>query len=82
MKGHPIKSPRTEAVAYRIWGYAEPLGWNCTSAQIAEGIGEPIGAVRKVIGLKGWANRVRCNTRSNPVKPASGFDDVAAGVWV
>lgn len=78
----PIRSPRTETIAYRIWGYAKPIGWDCTSTDIADALDLTAASVRRVIHLKGWGNRVRCNVKSKPIKPASGFDGVSAGVWI
>jgi hypothetical protein len=53
-------TPRSAALAFRIWQYAEPLGWDCSVKDIAEGLGDVSWQrVRKVLHLKGWSNRVR-----------------------
>jgi hypothetical protein len=52
-------SPTTEAMAFRIWQYAEPLGWNCTHADVAKAIGETTQRVRRVCELKEWNGRMR-----------------------
>jgi hypothetical protein len=50
---------KTEALAYRIWGYATPLGWNCTSAEVADSLGETPARIRRVSQLKKWTSRFR-----------------------
>lgn len=52
-------SARSEGIAYRIWAYAQPLGWNCTNAQIADGIGESVHVVANVCAMKDWTRRLR-----------------------
>lgn len=52
-------SPRSMALAFRIWQVCEPVGWNLTIGQIAEELEEPLARVRWVIAKKGWGNRVR-----------------------
>ncbi len=32
-------SPKAMALSYRIWAFAEPKGWDCTAAEIAEVLG-------------------------------------------
>ena len=52
-------SPRSQALAYRIWGHCEPIGWNCTCGEIAEALGEDVKRVGVVAHHKGWNNRLR-----------------------
>ena len=33
-------SPRTQALRYRIWAYANPRGWDVTMQDIADALGE------------------------------------------
>lgn len=54
-------TPRTEAVAYRIWGFAAPRGWRVTQRQIADAIREPLDTVSKTICAKGWQGRTLGN---------------------
>lgn len=56
-------SAHTEALAFRIWQFAEPLGWNCTHGEVAEAIGEPMASVRSVCALKQWSGRLRTGLR-------------------
>ena len=52
-------NPKSEALAYRIWAYASPLGWDCTVKDIAEELGESWQRVNRVCQLKGWQGRMR-----------------------
>jgi hypothetical protein len=52
-------SPQAEALAYRIWAYANPLGWDCTATEVADAIRSTPRAVAKVASLKGWTARFR-----------------------
>jgi hypothetical protein len=52
-------SPRSEALAYRIWAFASPRGWDCTSADIAEALGSTPHTVGAVCAFKGWSHRLR-----------------------
>jgi len=52
-------SPRSEALAYRIWAYANPLGWDCTLAELADALGAKFASVRVVVSMKGWSGRLR-----------------------
>jgi len=54
-----LANPKSEALAFRIWAYAEPLGWDCTVKDIAEELGESWQRVSRVCVLKGWASRLR-----------------------
>ena len=56
-----MSSPRTMANAYRIWAYANPLGWDCTVADIAEATGINVKTVGRTLHSKGWELRVRAN---------------------
>ncbi|TMV86436.1 hypothetical protein FGG78_19820 [Thioclava sp. BHET1] len=52
-------TPRSMALAYRIWGHCTPIGWNTTAAEIADALGEPVGAVRRICAMKNWTWRLR-----------------------
>ena len=54
------------ALAYRVWAYAEPLGWDCTVSEIADAIGASPTAVGRVVSLKGWQTRVRTSGLNAP----------------
>ena len=60
------------ANAYRIWGFATPIGWNCTIPEVAEALDLPIGTVRAICAAKGWTGRLR------PVKRDIDFDSGGA----
>lgn len=54
--------PATEALAYRIWAYAKPLGWDCTVVEIAEALGASTSAVANTCHRKGWIPRLRAGS--------------------
>lgn len=51
-------TPHMEALAYRIWAYANPREWDCSYAEIADGTGISVGMVNHVIMKKNWTGRV------------------------
>ncbi|WP_158972392.1 hypothetical protein [Chachezhania sediminis] len=57
-------NPIAEAIAFRVWQHCEPIGWNCTVAEAAEAVDEPLGRVSRIIGHKGWGTRFR-STRTD-----------------
>lgn len=50
---------KTEAAAFRIWQYAEPLGWNVTLREVAEKLGIAVTFAGRVAAQKGWSTRFR-----------------------
>lgn len=50
---------RTEALAYRIWGFANPKQWDCTIHDIAEALRETPQRVSAVCSRKLWSSRLR-----------------------
>ena len=54
-----MSSPRVEALAYRIWAYAEPMGWNVTSRDIADETGIPWQHVVSIVARRNWTTRLR-----------------------
>lgn len=60
----PRLSPRTEVLAYRIWGWARDCGWDCTMLDVAEALGEPLQRVNRAAVLKGWQGRFRAGARA------------------
>lgn len=58
-----MSSPRVNALAYRIHGYASPRGWDCTVAEIAEALDAPSATVRNICIKRGWNNRLRVTPR-------------------
>ena len=57
-------SPKSEALAFRIWQYAAPREWNVTLAEIADHLGESLSRVRGVVVAKGWFVRIRAMSES------------------
>jgi hypothetical protein len=52
-------SPRTEALAFRIWSHCQPIEWDITVPDLADALDEPTNRVRTVVNLKGWQTRLR-----------------------
>lgn len=52
-------TPRTEAIAFRLWAFASPRGWDCTPLEAADALGEPWRSIAVAIRCKGWATRFR-----------------------
>ncbi|WP_372993877.1 hypothetical protein [Sulfitobacter sp.] len=52
-------TPRSHAIAFRIWQVCKPLAWDFTLAEVADALDEPVATVRAVIKLKGWGGRLR-----------------------
>ena len=52
-------SPRVEAMAFRIWQYANPRGWDCTVGEIAEALDMHPIPVGRVCAMRGWHVRLR-----------------------
>jgi hypothetical protein len=55
----PTFKPRTERIAAAIYYHAKPLGWDCTSAYLAEATGEHQQTIVNVLRWKGWMHRIR-----------------------
>lgn len=54
-----MANPKSEALAFRIWAYAEPLGWDCTVKDIADELGEGWRRVMNICRHRGWLGRLR-----------------------
>lgn len=52
-------TPKSEAIAFRIWQYASPREWNVTYTELAEEMEIPVQTASTVIHGKGWQSRVR-----------------------
>lgn len=48
-----------EALAFRVWAYANPLGWDCTAKEIADALGVDWHRVNWALRQKGWSGRLR-----------------------
>ena len=51
--------PKTHALAYRIWAYAEPREWNCTVNELANALNENRKSIVAACTAKGWNHRLR-----------------------
>jgi len=56
-------TPRSKALAYRIWAYCQPREWNCTYGEIADALGESPKRIGSIVHHKGWASRLRVSNR-------------------
>lgn len=54
-----FRHAKREALAFRIWGYCEPKGWDCTASEVAEALGVSWQRVVATLKFKGWARRIR-----------------------
>ena len=64
-------SIQTEALAFRIWAFANPKDWNCTVQEIAEAVGETPQRTAGVCRVKNWTGRLRS---SGPEYYSAKFD--------
>jgi hypothetical protein len=62
----PDLQPKTHALAYRIWAYCEPLGWNVTIEDVAEALDVKEPRVLHVSKVKGWQTRFRKGKKYRP----------------
>lgn len=51
-------NPKQKALAFRIWAYAKPRGWNCTIAEIADALDVAIQPVINALRYEGWMPRI------------------------
>lgn len=52
-------TPRQQALAFRIWQYCQPLGWNVTTIELANALEQSRYTIHSILRAKGWSNRVR-----------------------
>lgn len=69
--------PKIETLAFRIWQYAEPLGWDATVQEIAEHLDVNSRSVRSVLKQKGWYGRVRTESKDT----TSSYKDEGEALW-
>lgn len=74
-------SPHQEAIAFRIWQFAEPLGWDCTRAEIASALGLTLGTIHIICAKKGWSGRLRHTSASKVESPKGSWDVRHSEVW-
>lgn len=81
-----MTSPRTHAIRFRIWQFAEARSWDVTTREIAEHLGETHSTVVKIAADKGWLHRLRTTRVSyddlrytEGASSLSLVDDVLAG---
>ena len=52
-------NPKSEALAYRIWAFCEPRGWNVTISEVADALNEPTTTVHNIMRHRRWSSRIR-----------------------
>jgi len=65
--------PKTEAMAFRIWQFADASGWDVTVADVAKHLNISSARVRRINGLKGWSNRYRVDVTSRHGRAQAGL---------
>jgi hypothetical protein len=50
---------RSDAIAFRIWQYANPIGWDCNLSDVAEALGVTTNTARAIAQWRGWLGRFR-----------------------
>ncbi|EYD71784.1 hypothetical protein [Limimaricola hongkongensis] len=61
-------TPRSEALAYRIWAEAKPIGWDCSVTDLAEALDETPQRIGMICRAKGWSDRFRVNPSNTDVR--------------
>ena len=57
-------SPRSEALALRIYNHCVPLEWDCTHEDVADALGEDVRRVGNVCRGNGWNQRLRVTAKN------------------
>lgn len=52
-------TPRSEALAFRIWAHCEPLGWDVTYQEVGDALDVSWHRVNRIAQAKGWLTRFR-----------------------
>jgi len=52
-------TPKSEALAFRVWAYAAPRGWDCTHKEVAEALDASPYTIGNISRWKGWSGRFR-----------------------
>jgi hypothetical protein len=58
-------SIRTEVLAFRIWAFAHPRGWDCTLQELSDATGESFARISSVCQVKKWNGRLRSTSMQN-----------------
>lgn len=69
-----MDTARSNALAYRIWAYASPSGWDCSVAEIASALQVGTKTVANIAYARGWRNRLRQTSLNTYDKPFAGYD--------
>lgn len=73
-------SPASQALAYRIWGYCNPLGWGQTSADVAQALDETPQRISAIVRRKNWQERFIMTVSHNIDFPAHLADDAGHAI--
>lgn len=82
-------TPRTEALAFMIWQYADPREWDVSVKEVAEALGVSWQHVNLICGNRGWNARMRRDTtdycptnNGNTHSFTRATDDYLEGHWI
>jgi hypothetical protein len=50
---------KLETIAFLMWRYCEPRGWDCTARDVGGAIGVSYQTIGHVAKVKGWTTRLR-----------------------
>lgn len=56
-------TPKTHALAFRVWAFCKECEWNTTVNEIAEALDESAQRIGVVLRVKGWTQRIRVAER-------------------
>jgi hypothetical protein len=54
-------TPRAQSIAFQIWRYCEPLGWNVTLQELADETNTTKARIGRILKAKKWHTRIRAN---------------------
>jgi hypothetical protein len=58
-------SPRSQRIAFQIWRYAHPLGWDVTVGEVADALRLSYQSVGRIAAHKGWSTRFRSTVQDH-----------------
>lgn len=65
------KNDHLEAVAFRIWAYANPLDWDVSVSILADALDLPMREIDKALRHKGWVRRLLRRTNHQAARRLS-----------
>lgn len=68
-------TPKSMALAYRIWGDCKLHGWDRPVADVADSLAEDVNRIRRIAQRKGWLQRFRSSVQSADETNVNWIDD-------